>query len=100
MRRNHPRRARLGVAASAALALCACGGDIQQAEQERAADAPSEDCGELNLAVNPWAGYEANAYVVGQVAKTELGCDVEYKHLKEQSARSTASRGPGDPSPR
>jgi glycine betaine/proline transport system substrate-binding protein len=36
------------------------------------------------MAVNPWVGYEADAYVVGYVAQTRLGCDVQYKDLKEQ----------------
>jgi len=38
----------------------------------------------MNMAVNPWVGYEASAYVVGQVAETQLGCTVNYKDLKEQ----------------
>jgi glycine betaine/proline transport system substrate-binding protein len=38
------------------------------------------------MAVNPWVGYEASAYVVGQVAATRLGCDVTYKDLKEEVA--------------
>ena len=35
------------------------------------------------MAVNPWVGYEASAYVVGTVAEQELGCTVNYKDLKE-----------------
>ena len=35
------------------------------------------------MAVNPWVGYEASAYVVGTVAEQELGCSVNYKDLKE-----------------
>ena len=35
------------------------------------------------MAVNPWVGYEANAYVVGHVAEEKLGCTVNYKELKE-----------------
>jgi hypothetical protein len=38
------------------------------------------------MAINPWVGYEASAYVVGQVAANELGCTVEYKNLKEEVA--------------
>jgi glycine betaine/proline transport system substrate-binding protein len=38
------------------------------------------------MAINPWVGYEASAHVVGYVARTELGCDVEYKDLKEEVA--------------
>ena len=35
------------------------------------------------MAVNPWVGYQASAYVVGTVAEQELGCTVNYKELKE-----------------
>jgi ABC-type proline/glycine betaine transport system substrate-binding protein len=44
------------------------------------------DCGEFNMAINPWVGYEASAYVVGEVAVQELGCDTQYKTLKEEIA--------------
>ena len=65
-------------AACAALTLASCGGgEIAEQTQE------AGDCGELNMAVNPWVGYEANAYVVGHVAETKLGCKVTYKNLKE-----------------
>ncbi|MGH3485661.1 MAG: ABC transporter substrate-binding protein [Nocardioidaceae bacterium] len=69
------------VGAMAASALVACGGgDIEESN----APAGAEDCGDFNIAVNPWVGYEADAYVVGTVAQNELGCDVEYKNLKEE----------------
>ncbi|PVG80905.1 glycine/betaine ABC transporter substrate-binding protein [Nocardioides gansuensis] len=74
------------VAACSALALTACGGGtIEQQTEENAAAAAEAggECGELNMAVNPWVGYEANAYVVGTVAERELGCTVNYKDLKE-----------------
>jgi glycine betaine/proline transport system substrate-binding protein len=63
------------------LSLTACGGgDIKSADEP----AGGTSCGTLNMAVNPWVGYEADAYVVGYVAQTKLGCDVQYKDLKEQ----------------
>jgi glycine betaine/proline transport system substrate-binding protein len=66
---------------TAMLSLTACGGgDIQSADEP----AGGTSCGTLNMAVNPWVGYEADAYVVGYVAQTKLGCDVQYKDLKEQ----------------
>ena len=34
------------------------------------------------MAVNPWVGYEADAYVFGAVAES-LGCTMNYKDLKE-----------------
>ena len=78
---------RLGVlAAAAALALSACGdGSIEaetEANESQAAEG-GEECGELNMAVNPWVGFEASAYVVGTVAQDQLGCTVNYKDLKE-----------------
>ncbi len=35
------------------------------------------------MAINPWVGYEASAYVYGTVAEQELGCTMNYKELKE-----------------
>jgi glycine betaine/proline transport system substrate-binding protein len=79
VRRTHAVLAAL--ATTTALALSACGGsDIKNA------DAPSggKDCGDVNMAVNPWVGYEADAHVVGYLAETKLGCKVNYKDLDEQ----------------
>ena len=36
----------------------------------RPSSAGKGDCGDFNIAVNPWVGYEADAYVVGNVAET------------------------------
>ncbi len=44
----------------------------------------AKPCGTVNIAVNPWVGYEANAAVVGYVAKNSLGCTVVKKDLKEE----------------
>src|SRR6187397_2669602 len=38
----------------------------------------------INLAVNPWVGYEANAGVIANLIKTQLAHKVEYKELAEQ----------------
>ena len=38
----------------------------------------------VDIAVNPWVGYEANAGVVGKLLKDQLGFTVEYKELTEQ----------------
>ena len=85
--RNGWMRARPALAvACLALVVAGCGGgsieEETQSNEEKAADAGGE-CGELNMAVNPWVGYEASAYVVGAVAEQELGCTVNYKDLKE-----------------
>ncbi len=85
--RRTSRKAGLLVAgvATAMLALGACGsGSIdKETKKNEANSAGKGDCGELNIAVNPWVGYEADAYVVGQVAEQKLGCKVNYKELKE-----------------
>jgi len=80
-----------GSLAVLALVASACGGgggggDIAAAEKdnESVAAAAGGECGEVNMAVNPWVGYEADAYVVGYVADTMLGCQTTYKNLKEE----------------
>ncbi|MPQ98107.1 glycine/betaine ABC transporter substrate-binding protein [Modestobacter sp. I12A-02628] len=71
------------VAAVLSLGLSGCGASTI----EESTDAPAAgagDCGTINLAVNPWVGYEADAAVVAEVATTQLGCTVEQKNLKEE----------------
>ena len=41
-------------------------------------------CGTVNIAVNNWVGYEADAYVVGNVLQNRLGCLVNYIDVDEQ----------------
>jgi glycine betaine/proline transport system substrate-binding protein len=74
----------LGLLAATGLVIAGCGGgDIEDTD---AAAGGGEECGDFNMAINPWVGYEASAYVVGQLAANELGCTVEYKNLKEELA--------------
>jgi len=69
--------------AAGSLVVSGCGGgDIE----DSAAPEGGADCGDFDMAINPWVGYEASAHVVGYVAATELGCNVEYKSLKEEVA--------------
>ncbi len=70
------------VAAALGLALAGCGGNIEETNTNTA----GEDCGDFNIAVNPWTGYVSNAYVIGHVAETELGCKVDYQDVKEEVA--------------
>jgi glycine betaine/proline transport system substrate-binding protein len=94
-------RGRLAVVAvSAALALTACGGgsvNEQTQQNEKKAQAAGGECGDFKIIVNPWVGYTADAYVVGNVAENELGCTVSYVDLKEggPSYQALAS-GDGD----
>ncbi len=68
------------LAACASLVLAGCGGgDIASTP------ASAKTCSTtMNMAVNPWVGYEASAYVVGEVVKQKVGCQVSYKELKEE----------------
>jgi glycine betaine/proline transport system substrate-binding protein len=82
--RTTGRVAALVACAALALAGCGSGGSIDAETKKNEAQSGSKgECGELNMAVNPWVGYEADAYVVGRVAEQELGCKVNYKELKE-----------------
>ena len=47
-----------------------------------AASAPATG-GTVNIAINPWVGYEANAAVVAHILEKELGYTVNKKDLKE-----------------
>jgi glycine betaine/proline transport system substrate-binding protein len=55
------------------------GGDIEKADAST-----TSTCGEVNIAVNNWVGYEADAFVVGEVAQKRLGCLVNYVYVDEQ----------------
>lgn len=81
------------LASSALLVLSACGGgDIKDSDSSG-----SEKCDTtVNMAVNPWVGYEASAHVVGKVIENELGCKVAYKDLKEEIAWQGFGKGTVD----
>jgi glycine betaine/proline transport system substrate-binding protein len=73
---------RLLVLALAATLLAGCG--WQKVSELPAAGGAANSCGTVNLAVNAWVGYEANAAVVAYVAEHDLGCTVVKKDLKEE----------------
>ncbi|MGW4643182.1 ABC transporter substrate-binding protein [Sphaerisporangium sp. NPDC004334] len=71
------------------LLASACGGakvGEAPAASGNAAAPAKKACGAVNLAINPWVGYEANAAVIAYVAEKELGCKVTKKDLKEEVA--------------
>ena len=79
------RRARIALVAVAALALAGCGGaTVGGSGGGGGGGGSGAQCGTVNLAVNPWVGYEADAAVYSYVAKTKLNCNVVKKDLKEQ----------------
>jgi glycine betaine/proline transport system substrate-binding protein len=75
----------LAVGAVLALTVAACGGSTVEEASGGGGDGGS-DCGDFNIAINPWVGYEANAAVIAHVAEEDLGCTVTKKDLKEEVA--------------
>lgn len=90
--RPHRRRqaAKVALVAAGALALAACGGakvgETATSSPGAAASGTGSAaaCGTVNMAVNPWVGYEADAAVAAYVLENELGCTVVKKNLDEQ----------------
>ena len=63
-----------------AVALTACSSKVKTTPESKTSLAP---CGTVNLAVNNWVGYEADAAVVTYVLKTKLSCDVKQQNIDE-----------------
>jgi glycine betaine/proline transport system substrate-binding protein len=82
----------IGLAAAMALALSACGGGNISTTKS----ASGKTCGNLNIAMNAWTGYYADAYVVGELAKNKLGCNVKYVKLAEEPSWSAMANGTVD----
>ena len=80
--RRVPRRGTL--TAALVVGLAGCGGATVESVGTAEDTAGGDECGQVDLAVNPWVGYEANAAVIAEVAETELGCTVTKKDLKEE----------------
>jgi glycine betaine/proline transport system substrate-binding protein len=80
------RRGRVALALSAmvTLALAGCGGATVSDASGASSSNSAAKCGNINLAVNPWVGYTADAAVVSYVAKTDLGCTVTQKAISEE----------------
>ncbi|GII23896.1 ABC transporter substrate-binding protein [Planosporangium mesophilum] len=72
-------------ATAVALAVTGCGG-AKVGDTAGAGSGSGGKCGNFNIAINPWVGYEANAAVIAYVAETELKCKVTKKDLKEEVA--------------
>src|SRR6202012_4123220 len=80
------RRAQDALGAAAGVALAGCGGATvgSSGGTSGGSGGSGGNCGTVNLAVNPWVGYEADAAVFAYVAKNKLNCNVVKKDLKEQ----------------
>lgn len=77
-----------GLAATTMLVTAACGGATVNGAAEPAASGSGSGaaCGTVNMAMNDWVGYTADAAVVTYVAEQKLGCKVDQKALKEEIA--------------
>jgi glycine betaine/proline transport system substrate-binding protein len=65
-----------------ALAACSSGGGASPAASA-GSQGGGDAGGTVNIAINPWVGYEANAAVVAYLLENELGYKVVKKDLKE-----------------
>lgn len=89
---TRPRLAALGAAVAIILSACSGAGTSPAATGSAAtagastAVASLPPCGTVNIAVNPWVGYEADFAVVAYVLKHSLGCTVVQKNIDEQTS--------------
>lgn len=85
MASNHGRRRYLGgVASLAAILLLATG--CTSSLNDTTAAASASKCGTVNLAMNDWVGYTADAAVYTYVAEKKLGCTIDQVTVSEQVA--------------
>jgi glycine betaine/proline transport system substrate-binding protein len=85
----------VAVVIAGVLALAACGTSATKSTvtESLTGDKP---CGTVNLAINPWVGYAANAAVVAYIAKNKLGCTVVQSDLTEEQSWQGFSNGSVD----
>ena len=79
----------VGLTATVLLLTTACGGATVNDSAAPAASGAASGaaaCGTVNMAMNDWVGYTADAAVLTYVAEQRLGCKVEQKALKEEIA--------------
>jgi glycine betaine/proline transport system substrate-binding protein len=75
-------RYRTAAAAAMVMTLAACGGAKSGAGDSTATGGTTK--GTVNIAVNPWVGYEADAAVVGYLLEKKMNYTVAKKELKEE----------------
>jgi len=74
----------LAAAIASAMALTACGGSKIGATAAPSTSTSHAPCGTVNIADNPWVGYEADLAVVQYVLTNKLGCTVKTQNLTEE----------------
>lgn len=92
---------RIVAAVGAALLVLAACSDVQETSQPTGAgNAQVAQCGSepIRLAVNAWAGAEANAAVAAAVMQQEMGCEVELVDIDEFPQFSAMAQGDLDAS--
>jgi glycine betaine/proline transport system substrate-binding protein len=83
----------LATVATLALALAGCGGGGIKDNTSAA----GRSCGApVNIALNAWVGYTADAYVIGNVLEQKLSCTVNYVKLAEQPSWAGMANGTVD----
>jgi glycine betaine/proline transport system substrate-binding protein len=73
---------RAALAAALVVAAAGCGGATATNDD----GAGGGKKGTVNIAINPWVGYEASAAVIALLLEDELGYTVQKKNLKEEVA--------------
>jgi len=80
------------IVAALALGLSACGGS----NIKKTTTSSGKTCGDFRIAVNAWTGYYSDAWVVGELAKKKLGCNVSYVKLAEEPSWNAMANGTVD----
>lgn len=81
------------------LLVSGCGGDDDEATPKPPAPTPTgstSECGTFTIAYDPANGYEASAFIVGALAREQLGCDVSYLKTSSRQAWRVVARGDAD----
>lgn len=91
------RRYIAGVASVAAILLLAtgCSNSLNNAAPAASGTA-AKPCGTVNVAMNDWTGYTADAAVFSYVAEKKLGCTVKQSSINEQVAWQGFANGTVD----
>lgn len=90
---------RLSVLAALMLVASGCGTNAKPVDPAPTAPSPKSadgDCARLRIAYDPSNGYEASAFIIGALAKSELGCDVTYVETTSREAWRLVARGGAD----
>jgi glycine betaine/proline transport system substrate-binding protein len=87
------------VASVLALALTACSGGKDEDAKKPPAPTPSssqEECGDFRVAYDPSNGYEVSAFIIGELATSQLDCKVTYVKTTSRKAWRLVARGGAD----